>query len=190
MPSLVPFHVVDHDPARRGAVGLELIDIPADPAPFVERPRASYVLEGPHGPVFEGYVDAGTATRVWGPSVPASTLELGSPGRVDALELSRQLDAGLRGRVGDQVVRIRAGVGPSPLVREVVVELGPVAPAYVLRATGLLARVALYDRDDALVATFSVRGRKPHRIRADASPAEVVLAMLLVRMVPGLAHRR
>jgi hypothetical protein len=188
MSSLEPFRIIETQPALHGSFDpAVLLDSGAPPT---ERP-STYVYEGPHGPVHEGYVDAGTVTRLWGPDIPPATFAVGAPDRVGALQVSRQLDAGLRGRIGERAVIIRTGEEPGPFTRELQIGVGdgPVE-VYRLRAVGLLARVALHRPDDTVLATFSVRGRKPHRILDDARPSEVVLVMFLVRFVPALAHRR
>jgi hypothetical protein len=188
MASLEPFRIVESQPALHGSFDPAVLLEPGSPP---REPRPTYTYEGPSGPVHEGYVDAGTVTRLWGPDVPPTMFSIGSPDRVGALQVSRQLDAGLTGRIGERPVVVRAAPAPGPFTRELEIAVGdaPVEP-YRLRAVGLLARVALHRSDETAVATFSVRGRKPHRILADARPVEVVLAMFLTRFVAALAHRR
>lgn len=145
-----------------------------------------YVYQGPRGPVAETYDAAATRTRLQGPHVPPGTFSLGAPTLEPPLAVTRRLTDGVTGDIGGASVLLRLEAVTSPRMRCLDVLVGD--RAYAMVATGLLPRVALHREDHEVLAAFTVRGRRAHRIADDASGAEVVLTVLLTRFVLRLAH--
>jgi hypothetical protein len=147
----------------------------------------AYVYDGPFGPVFGTYDAALTRTRWWGPEVPDTTLDTGpelieEPGRT-----TRELRDGIGGSVGELSLALRRTCDrDTTTTREIAAELGP--GRYVLRAAGLLPRVALLRPDGEVVASYTLRGRRPHGLADDATPPEAVLALVLVPFASRLAY--
>lgn len=149
--------------------------------------RPAYVYDGPYGPVFGAYDDRLTRTRWWGPHVPDTTLRTGPELAEDPARASRELRAGIEGNVGELTLVLRRTADrDTRTTREIAAQLGP--GHYVLRAAGLLPRVALHRPTGPALASYTLRGRRPHGLVDDATAAEAILALLMTAFVPRLAY--
>ena len=149
-------------------------------------PRLSYVYRGPFGPVYETYEDPPGRTLIGGEHVPSGRFAIGSPAFIDPFEVTQRLLSGIEGRIGQLPVLARLDPEPSPRLRRLAIQVGD--EAYELIAAGLFPRVGLHRADHGQLAAFTVRGRRAHRLDAEASPTEVVLTMFVTRFVLRLAH--
>lgn len=182
MPSFIPFTitesatplVVELDPGReRTSAG--------------DASGAVYIYTGPYGPVYGSYDRRLTETRWRGPNVPPTELGAGPELVQDPGRASQDLRRGIEGRIGDLALRVqRTREHDTRTVRDIAAQLGP--GAYVLRAAGLLPRVALHRPVGEVVASYTVRGRRPHGLADDATAVEAVLALLLTTFAPRLAY--
>lgn len=192
--TLLPF-TIDDVPATvidltgRGAARR----VPA--APVAARPRPEppagaddplYVYAGPLGPVYESYAHGEQRTYLYGGHVSGGSFALGSPRRERTASVTDRLRTGIDGTIGDRAALVRAAVDSSPNQRRLDIRVGD--DRYAMVATGLFPRVGLHRADSEMIAAFTVRGRRPHRIAADASDLEVVLTVFVVRFVMRLAH--
>lgn len=179
MPSFTPFTITD-----------SVTPLVVELSPGRERTSAddaAYVYDGPYGPVYGSYDRRLTVTRWQGPNVPLTELGTGPELVGDPARSSQDLCRGIEGRVGDLTLRVqRTRERDTRTEREIAAQLGP--GAYVLRAAGLLPRVALLRPAGEVVASYTLRGRRPHGLADDATPTEAVLALLLTTFAPRLAY--
>ncbi len=149
-------------------------------------PRVSYVYHGPLGPVVETYEDRPGRTLIDGEHVPPGRFAIGAPARIDPVEVTQRLLIGIEGRIGQLPVLARLDPDAAPHLRRLSIQVGD--ETYELIAAGLFPRVGLHRADHRQLAAFTVRGRRPHRVDAEATPTEVVLTVFVTRFVLRLAH--
>lgn len=149
-------------------------------------PDTRYVYRGPLGPVVETYQDPPGRTLIEGEHVPSGWFAIGAPARIDPAEVTNRLLVGIEGRIGELPVFARLDPDPVPRLRRLPIQLG--GETYELVAAGLFPRVGLHRANHRQLAAFTVHGRRPHRVDAEATPAEVVLTIFVTRFVLRLAH--
>ncbi len=180
MPATEPFAVDDHDATTAVAgVGRQDAGMPLLPV---------HRYEGPHGPVHESHTDTPPITRVWGEHVPIGTFDVGSASRDDLRPIVGGPEPIVSGAIGHQPVTVRRSAASDRRSGALTIALG--TARYELASTGMWPRAALYRDDLTELASYTVLGRRPHRIASDASPEEVVLTVFLLRFAARLAYRR
>lgn len=179
MPATEPFALSSHD----ASTALAALALPGAAGQLPD-----LVYEGPGGPVHLASTDRPPVTRLWGPSVPIATFDVGTASRGDAQLLRRGPQPAVSGAIGRQPVTIRVSAHADARTGALTVALG--TARYELVATGILPRVTLHRDDLTELASFAVLGRRAHRIAPDATPDEVALVVFLVRFAPRLAYRR
>jgi hypothetical protein len=177
MAATLPFTVDDHDLESALAA---MAGVRGDPP--------IYRYDGPRGPIHVAVSEHPPITRLWGPDVPIATFDVGAPMLEDRRLLRRGAEPITSGAIGFQPVTVRYSADARPGVGALTIALG--TARYELSSRGLLPRVVLHRDDLSELATYSVLGRRAHRLADDASPEEVVLAAFLVRFAPRLAYRR
>jgi hypothetical protein len=178
MAATLPFTIDDHDvTSALAAVG----PVGSSDAPV-------YRYDGPLGPVHVACSERPSITRLWGDDVPIATFDVGMPALEDRRLLRRGPEPIASGAIGFQPVTVRQSAEARRGVGALTVALG--TARYELSSSGILPRVVLYRDDLREVATYTVLGRRPHRIAEDATPEEVVLVVFLVRFAHRLAYRR
>lgn len=183
MPPFSPFTITDTATPLvvEMSPGLERTRLSDDP----EHP--AHVYDGPFGPVFGAYDRQLTRTRWWGAHVPVTTLDTGPQLAEDPLAMTRQLLDGIDGTMGSLTLRLqRDREHDTPTNHEIVAQLGP--GRYVLRASGLISRVALLRPSGEVVASYTMRGRRPHGLTADATAPEAMLTLVLTSFASRLGH--
>ncbi len=176
-------------PASSGTItGMPLLpfSIEDEPDGGAFAPRVSYVYRGLLGPLIETYEDSPARTLIDGEHVPPGRFAIGAPSRIDPVEVTQRLLIGIEGRIGPLPVLARLDPDATPGLRRLAIEVGD--ETYELIAAGLFPRVGLHRADHRQLAAFTVRGRRPHRLDAEATPTEVVLTMFATRFVLRLAH--
>jgi hypothetical protein len=158
----------------------EVVDpgaLPFDP----DTPDARYT--GPHGPCDLAWFDHQRRLRVWGPNVPEGIIEFEYGGADDSGRREDQLRAGLPGHIGRVPLRVQLPGRPglTRRSRTLLVQVGDAH--YQLRVRGLLPKRLVLERADrSVVARFAIRWTTTDKVADDATPGEVVLAILLLRI--------